>query len=145
MFPNCDFITPPPANKSCGVDVRKFGQCSAEKNFGLNDGKPCIFMRFKADSKFTPEYYNKTEELPKEMPTRLKNSIEPNIRSNSKNLQTLWVSCEGKSEEDQSNAGTINIFIQNGFHGYYFPCKSEDLCTSPLVAIQFQPKCKCIN
>jgi hypothetical protein len=48
------------------------------------------------------------------------------------------VSCEGKSLEDKKYLGPVRTFVGNGFYGYYFQCKKDELCTDPLVAIQFQ-------
>lgn len=55
----------------------------------------------------------------------------------------IWVSCEGKSPEDKVNAGSIAYLPRQGFPGFYYPCTSEESCTEPLVAINFQkPKSK---
>lgn len=85
VFPNCDFIFKPPENKTCGVDIRKFGSCSNANNFGLNDDKPCIFVKFDSRPGWVPEYYNNSE-LPEDMPSDLKSTIVSNTNGNSKNL-----------------------------------------------------------
>lgn len=159
VFPNCDFILGPPENKTCGVDIRRFGSCSNANNFGLNDGKPCIFVKFDTKPGWIPEYYN-VSELPDDMPSDLKSTIISHINGHSKNVvsnfifyidflisnifnwqQTVWISCDGVSDEDKKSVGPINILPRRGFLGFYFDetsCKSENLCTDPLVAIQFQ-------
>jgi sodium/potassium-transporting ATPase subunit beta len=55
----------------------------------------------------------------------------------------IWVSCEGKTDDDKRNLGSINYLPRRGFAGFHFPCKSDKLCLSPLLALRFErPKCE---
>lgn len=136
-FKSCDFSRSAPANQTCGIDVARYDPCSSKQNFGLKEGNPCVFLKFDANTEFVPEYY-KANEMPENMPDDLELTIQSNLRANPKNEQTMWISCEGVSDEDKRNAGSITILPRRGFLGFFFPCKSEDLCTDPLVALQFR-------
>lgn len=55
----------------------------------------------------------------------------------SKQLNTIWVSCEGENPADIENMGPIEYYPRQGFPGYYFPYENSEGYLSPLVAIHF--------
>lgn len=111
--------------------------CKPSNNFGINQDhfNPCIFLKFDAKAEWNPEYYD-VNELPENMPSDLKESIKKITHPNA----TLWVSCEEEGNVGgQKNAfRSLSFYPDHGFPGYYFPCKSEELCVDPLIALQIQ-------
>lgn len=55
----------------------------------------------------------------------------------SKQLNTVWLSCEGENPADMENIGQIEYYPRQGFPGYYFPYENSEGYLSPLVAIHF--------
>lgn len=52
----CDFNHYPSANETCKVDTKKLLPCIEELDFGYTRASPCVFLRFKKDPTFAPEY-----------------------------------------------------------------------------------------
>lgn len=73
-----------PDDKACAVKLENFGPCTAEKVFGLYDRTPCIFLKYKSDSKFKPEFYETIEDIPEDMPEYLRNSTFKDIKEKKK-------------------------------------------------------------
>jgi sodium/potassium-transporting ATPase subunit beta len=58
----------------------------------------------------------------------------------------VWLSCEGRSEEDKQNLGIIEYFPEQGFPGYYYPFRRQTGFRSPIVAVHIvDPKRKSSN
>lgn len=87
-----------------------------------------------------PEFYNDTTSLPAKMPASLKKHI---TTVPVKELNTVWVSCEGENPADVEHIGPIQYIPRRGFPGYFFPFKNDEGYLSPLLAIFFErPKSK---
>lgn len=54
-----------------------------------------------------------------------------------KQMNTVWVSCEGENPADVENIGPIEYYPRQGFPGYYFPYENSEGYLSPLVAVHF--------
>lgn len=93
---------------------------------------------------WVPEFYNDPMNLPDEMPRDLKSHIA-NLKSHSsKQLDTVWVSCEGENPADEENIGPIRYIPNQGFPGYYFPYINAVGYLSPLVVVHFErPQSEC--
>lgn len=81
VYNNCNFFNPPPANKTCGIDLNQFNPCVNLYGYGLRQGSPCIFLKLKADADFKPQFHN-VSDLPEAMPVDLKTDIQYYIRNN---------------------------------------------------------------
>ncbi|KAJ9595669.1 hypothetical protein L9F63_013135 [Diploptera punctata] len=125
---SCSYNNPPPPGKVCHISLKDFHQCSKENLYGYHKGSPCIFLKIHKFPNWVPEYYN-VSELPDLMPQHLKNHIL---------LQTLWVSCEGETNNDKEFIGPLKYLPRMGFPGYFFPYRNIDGYLSPLVAIQLE-------
>lgn len=133
----CDSNNPAPENKTCAVDIDHFGPCKKRKNYGLSRNEPCIFFKFKSDIEWAPEMYTE-DEFPESMPQDLQNYVK-----NWKQfpLEAILFSCDGVFDGDRENMGSLLYLPHRGFLSYYFPCKQEDFCTDPVIAVQFiKPK-----
>jgi sodium/potassium-transporting ATPase subunit beta len=55
----------------------------------------------------------------------------------------VWLSCEGRNQEDQDHLGTIEYYPEQGFPGYYYPFRNQIGFRSPVVAVRIlKPKRK---
>lgn len=115
------------------MNIDDFSTCKRTWGYGLNRSEPCIFFKLNADTKWMPEVIKMKDRF-EELPENVNNSIE---NWEPMGMSAVWISCDGIQENDKSNLGSI-VYIPFGFHSKYFPCKSEDLCTSPIVAVQFE-------
>lgn len=145
IYRGCNFLNPPGAGKTCGVDLEAFSPCSRDNNFGYHKESPCVFLQLSQKPDWIPEFHNASS-LPEEMPEFLKQDIKDYVNTNRKNWQMIWVSCEGKNPADVENIGPISYLPRRGFPGFFYPCTSEEKCTEPLIAVQFQrPRSKSLN
>lgn len=77
--------------------------------------------------------------MPDTMPKDLRERIKyDSANNNTKDLQTIWLTCEGKYPVDVENIGPIDYYPFRGFTGFSYPCTNKDECTEPLVAINFE-------
>lgn len=82
----------------------------------------------------------KEEEFPENMPQDLTVYAREWMKYP---LEAIWFSCDGVYEQDRQNMGSLLYLPHRGFLSYYFPCKRDDLCTHPVLAVQFiRPKSK---
>lgn len=74
------------------------------------------------------------------MPDSLKKHIKD--RSAKKNLDVVWVSCEGENPADIENIGTEvkyhSMGGEQGFLGRYFPYRQSPGYLQPIVAVRFE-------
>lgn len=134
----CHYDRPPQPNKVCAVDInsKAWGPCVEKEKYGFTSSSPCIFLKLNRIYGWVPEYYNDTKNLPSEMPESLKNHIRS--INDTKELNTIWVSCYGEAPADRENVGPIQYYPRQGFPGYYYPYKNVEGYLSPLVAIHLQ-------
>nr|CAI5856613.1 unnamed protein product [Callosobruchus analis] len=96
---------------------------------------PCIFLKLNKIYGWTPEYYDDPNNLPKDMPKKLKEHIR-NITSIER--RTVWITCEGENPADIEYLGPITYYPSQGFPGYYYPYLNREGYLSPLVAVKFE-------
>lgn len=120
-------------NKTCEVNMDDFSRCKKSYGYGLNRFEPCVFFKLNADTKWKPDTIT-IDNITDEMPENVQNSIK---NWHEMKMSAVWLSCEGVNEHDQSNLGSI-YYMPLGFHTKYFPCQSEEFCTSPIVAVLFE-------
>uniref|UniRef100_A0A1D1Y1U2 Sodium/potassium-transporting ATPase subunit beta-2 n=1 Tax=Anthurium amnicola TaxID=1678845 RepID=A0A1D1Y1U2_9ARAE len=142
----CDYNLPPGPGKVCQVDMRKMNACNKENSYNYKKGGPCIFLKLNKIYGWVPEYFNTSNNLPKNMPEDLKAIVRKNERKDPTavptksvlELNTVWVSCEGENPADVENIGPINYAPKRGFPSYFFPYTNTPGYLSPLVAIMFE-------
>ena len=122
--------------------MKAFKPCTKDKNYGYDEGKPCIFLKLNKIYNWIPEYYNKKNDVDElsGMPAKLKQHIRDRSALGQE-MNVVWVSCEGENPADIENLGTgISYYSLNneqGFFGNYFPFLSKKGYLQPLVAVQF--------
>ncbi|XP_011309917.1 sodium/potassium-transporting ATPase subunit beta-2 [Fopius arisanus] len=134
----CSYGNPPPAGKACIVELEKFSPCLKQNKYMYDKSQPCIFLKLNKIFGWQPEFFNDTENLPDNMPQDLQNRIKTAKMRNPKELETIWVSCEGENPADVENIGPIQYKPSSGFPGYYFPYTNSPGYLSPLVAVWFE-------
>lgn len=136
---DCDADNHPRDGKICKVDISssKFGSCTTENAYGYSKGSPCVFLKLNKIYGWNPEYYNKSSNLPDNMPKDLQSLIQ-DIPETDKKHEVIWVSCEGENPADIENLGPINYFPERGFPGYYFPFLNQKGYLPPVLAINFE-------
>lgn len=136
---DCTPDTPPKDGKVCRVDTTsaKFGACTKSNQYGYSKGSPCVFLKLNKIYNWVPQFYNKTSELPNNMPEDLKTLIQ-GFDENDNKHEVIWVSCEGENPADIENLGPINYIPERGFSGYYFPFLNQKNYLPPVLAINFE-------
>jgi len=118
----------------CVVDTTKWEDCNPE----INVFNICMFFKINKVFEWMPEYYESVMSLPHEMPKDLKDLIDKTLSSDQRETaKKVWLSCEGRSEEDKRNLPQINYFPEQGFPGYYYPFRNQAGFKSPVVAVHF--------
>ncbi|XP_055908766.1 sodium/potassium-transporting ATPase subunit beta-1 [Eupeodes corollae] len=131
----CNFGQTQDPNKVCIVDINSFGECSPEKEYGYNKGRPCVFLKLNKIFDWTPEFYSDPTSLPENMPADLVAHIKG---LNETEREQIWISCEGQHSLDKENMGGIKYYPSRGFASYYYPFRNQPGYLSPLVAVQFE-------
>lgn len=135
---NCSYDQPPARGQLCNVDVANWAPCTKENNYNYYRGAPCIFLKLNKIYGWIPQYYNKSNELPMNMPNDLKSHIQDLEQRDENALNTIWVTCEGENPADVENIGPVQFYPNRGFPGYYYPFETDDDYLSPLVAVHLE-------
>lgn len=131
----CDYNNLPRGDQVCAMNMDLWGRCTERFGYGYNQSSPCVFVKLNKIFDWVPEFYNDTQNLPEEMPESLKGFIRTRAP---RELNTVWVSCEGENPSDKENIGPIVMFPTRGIPGFYFPYKNQPGYLSPVVAIWFE-------
>ncbi|XP_063529077.1 sodium/potassium-transporting ATPase subunit beta-2-like [Cydia strobilella] len=134
----CDYNSKLSKDQVCDVDINQFFPCTAANKYNYQNGKPCVFLKFNKVPNWKPNLYNTTDSLPASMPNDLKQAIKP--KSGQPDMNEVWVSCEGVSEADKNNIGSMQYIPSpaHGFPSYYFPYTKQEAYLSPLVVVMFE-------
>jgi len=128
----CDWQSPPKKDKVCYFDIKLLGNnCTKERNFGYDQGHPCVLIKLNRIFDWVPVTYNGTD-VPDNMPDQLKNLI----RESRPDQSMIWLSCEGENPADRENLGPVVYTPQQGFPAYYYPFKNTPNYLSPIVMVQ---------
>lgn len=119
----------------CDVDINNWGNCIPD---GTALSHICMFFKINKVFEWMPEYYTSSESLPQEMPDDLKSKISNTLSYSKNDAKKVWLSCEGRNEEDKKHLGTVTYFPELGFPGYYYPFRNQIGFRSPVVAVQIE-------
>lgn len=88
---NCDYRNPPPKGQVCDVDIKSWDPCTLENNYSYHKSSPCIFIKLNKIYGWVPEYYNRTDQLPHEMPDHLRQAINDTEKTKSHEVTiNIW-------------------------------------------------------
>lgn len=102
---NCKYNQPPPPGKVCDVDIREFKKCTHENNYSYHKSSPCVFIKLNRIYGWVPDFYNRTDDLPRKMPKQLKQRIINETDPVEVNKTANWIS--------KNKVSIIWNFIQN--------------------------------
>lgn len=133
----CDFNDPPSAGKFCMNDIQHWPTaCSSKNGYGFRNGTPCVFLNLNPEADWLPDYFDKVQKLPKEMPEELRKHIET---QHSTKLRQVWVSCVIKDEGPENKVGKLHFIPWHGFPSFFYPARHNmPGYSKPLVAVQFE-------
>lgn len=128
-FVDCDKGKPEEnINKVCRFHVDKLGgMCTWQRDFGYDEGQPCVILKLNRIFEWRPETYEDANET--EIPNSLRSRFQPNH---------IGVTCEGRYPLDDENIGNITYHPPEGFPRFFYPYLNQEGYRSPLVMIQFQ-------
>lgn len=133
----CDFNDVAGPGKFCMINLQHWpAACTEKTGYGLANGSVCVFLNLNPETDWLPDYFENVHKLPKEMPTELRGHIES---QHSSKLRQVWVSCVGKTPEDQKNMGKFHFVPWHGFPHFFYPArKNTKGYSKPLVAVHFE-------
>lgn len=100
--------------------------CTAERNFGYPEGKPCVLIKLNRIYNWEPVSY---VDPPDALKKNLKNPFEQNL---------VYITCTGENSADRDNIGQdVNYYPQQGIPFNYFPFTNQKGYVSPFVFVQF--------
>lgn len=121
---DCNSYSERDPNKFCPFDIRVIpNECTEAQNFSYHLGKPCVLVKLNRIYGWKPEpYLVRPENYPVQAPFR-----EGQIQ----------VTCEGKSNIDKENIGSIEYY-PTGIETKYFPFTNQPGYQSPFVMVHFK-------
>ncbi|XP_025154637.1 sodium/potassium-transporting ATPase subunit beta-1 isoform X2 [Harpegnathos saltator] len=118
--------------KPCFFDIESLGVCGKPPYGYTNPLQPCILIKFNKRFDWIPMHYNKSSQLPINIPP----ALEETIRFSNK--VQVWLSCDGANGVDKEHVGEIEYIPSAGFPVKYFPFVGQPDYLSPMVALQFK-------
>lgn len=110
--------------KACRFQIDSLGKnCTWQRDYGYDDGKPCILLKLTKIFGWEPELYDSTD-APPQLSGRFSS-------------EHIGVSCEGENPIDEENMGPLVYFPPEGFPRYYYPYLNQEGYRAPLVMVQF--------
>lgn len=114
--------------KACRFSIDQLGDCTWQRDYGYDDGQPCILLKLNKVYDWEPIPYNNTHRHP-DLPDDL--FFPGNIA----------VSCVGEDPMDDENMGPLAYYPPRGFPVFYYPYLNQEGYRQPLVFVKFlRPK-----
>lgn len=112
-------------NKACRFNIDQLGTCTWQRDYGYDDGQPCVLLKLNKVYGWIPEPYN--------------NATRPiDLPENSFTDGHIAVTCEGEDPMDRENMGPLSFYPKHGFPIYYYPYLNQEGYRQPLVFVQFK-------
>ncbi|KOX71436.1 Sodium/potassium-transporting ATPase subunit beta [Melipona quadrifasciata] len=118
--------------KPCFFDITSLGKCSKPPYGYAKLFQPCVLIKFNKRFDWVPECYNRSSNLPEDMPTELKQTVQNSPKPH------IWLSCDGANNVDKEHIGKIEYIPLPGFPVQYFPFTGQPGYLSPIVALKFK-------
>lgn len=111
--------------KVCRFNVDVLGDgCTWQKDYGYDDGQPCILLKLNKVYGWEPIPYKNEEDVP----DNLKDRFSP---------YHIGVTCEGEGPLDHENMGPIEFWPKQGFPILYYPYLNQEGYKAPVVFLKF--------
>lgn len=125
---------PTAASKTtCRIKLTDLGPCSRERNYGYNEGQPCVLLKLNRIFNWVPETYNAAE-LPADVKAAYQRQSGKAIPANDDNQ--VYITCNGEDPVDQEHIGPIRLY-PNSIPAYNYPYMNQRGYLSPVVMVQF--------
>jgi len=130
-----------------GSDIK----CISEEHYGYYHGKPCLLLKLNRIYGWQPlPYFNVTQveqhpEMPKDLKHHIRKTWEENCRGRGPEveercpqLNMVWLHCDGESDPDKENIGSVSYTPWRGFPAYFFPYWNQLGYLQPIVMVQLK-------
>ncbi|XP_026827183.1 sodium/potassium-transporting ATPase subunit beta-1-like isoform X2 [Ooceraea biroi] len=118
--------------KPCFFDIESLGVCGKPPYGYTYPTQPCVLIKFNKRFDWVPVHYNKSSQLPENMPHTLQESVR------SSNKLQIWLWCDGANNIDKEHVGEIEYLPNPGFPVHYFPFAGQTDYLAPMVALRFK-------
>lgn len=125
-FIDCDNLNEENRDQSkvCRFKLDSLGEeCTWQKDYGYDEGSPCVLLKLNKVFGWTPEEYENGTE-----PDFVKGQISPGH---------IHITCEGENPGDAENMGPVKFFPPNGFPIKYYPYRNQLGYRQPIVFAKF--------
>ncbi|CAH1781968.1 unnamed protein product [Owenia fusiformis] len=110
--------------KVCRFEVRDLGaECTWQKDFGYDEGKPCVLLKLNKIYDWVPEALS-----------------NPNITGDPGRYREkdIMITCQGENPADDENIGPVKFWPASGMPFQFFPYRNQLGYRAPLVMAQFE-------
>lgn len=115
------------------AEIKQTSVCfNASRQFGYEDGKPCILLKLNNVFDWTAEPYILEDDFPMELKIHLQST---NNHAYKFREPLVYFTCEGENHADIENIGQIEYIPKPGVAPYYFPFQNPDGYRAPFVSI----------
>jgi len=136
--------------KACDVDVVNIDGCNNETGYGYTGKRatPCVLLKLNRIFDWEPNSYTDASDLPENMPQVLQDKIKSLATSKAKELQSIWITCQGENVADREHLKEGGFeYYTPGVKGinkdfgmipnYYFPFSKQEYYQSPFIFVRF--------
>lgn len=130
-----------------GSDIK----CISSEYYGYYHGKPCLLLKLNRIYGWQPEpFYNVTEvqnlpDMPKDLKAHITKTWEDKCRGRGAQLEEqcpqlnmVWLHCDGETDPDKENIGSVSYTPWRGFPAYFFPYWNQLGYLQPIVMVQLK-------
>jgi len=120
-------------NKVCRFNVDMLGgECTWQKDFGYDEGTPCVLLKLNKVYGWEPELYTNETAHEAGVPQEVINNLQDDA---------ITVTCEGENPADAENMGEIEFYPPTGLPIQYYPYINQRGYRQPVVFAKFaKPK-----
>jgi sodium/potassium-transporting ATPase subunit beta len=119
----CRFLLRDPSK-----DTQMFQSCVKDKDYGYDEGQPCVLLKLNKIFDWMPELYTNGS-ITSEANETLGDRYHPDY---------IGVSCQGENPADVENLGPIEYEPPSGFHKKYYPYRNQEGYRQPIVFAKFK-------
>jgi len=130
-----------------GSDIK----CISEEHYGYYHGQPCILVKLNRIFGWQPyPYFDMNEidahpEMPKDLKHHIRKTYEENcangtieIQQRCPKLNMIWLHCDGETDPDKENIGSVTYTPYRGFPAYFYPYYNQLGYLQPIVMVQLK-------
>lgn len=115
-------------SKACRFSIDQLGNCTWQRDYGYDDGQPCVLLKLNKVFDWRPDTYNHSNRHP-DLPAE---RLYPG---------NIAVTCVGEDPMDEENMGPLAYYPPHGFPIYFYPYLNQEGYRQPLVFVKFlRPK-----